>query len=642
LSAPAPISERLGCSHCGAVFRQDFGHCPLDHTPLAPLEHDPLIGTTLADRYLIERCVGEGGMGRVYRARHCKLDRLFAIKVLYGDLAASAKMRSRFEREARTASQLDHSRLVSVIDFDITEGGLLYLAMSYVEGRELAAVIEDEAPLELGRIHRLLRQLCEGLGYAHDQGMVHRDFKGQNVLVSGTGANEHVHILDFGLAFMREGPESVRLTTQGVVMGTPAYMSPEQAMNQPLDHRTDLFSLGVLLYELLAGTLPFRGTPVEVARQNMAADPPPISRRVPGLVVDAALESIAFRLMEKLPQDRFQSAHEVIAALDALSTSGGLTRSVPMSALSPLNAVDTAGITQDIHVIINNALDPLGSNGTDQTAPLPSMAFAPVEALAGEAPVDARVALAAAPAKTGEPKGEDVVTERVRPGRFASRALGAGAIVAALVALLIWNIRRGPDAPRAAPAAARIAASGATAPAAEAAPSATEPAVEAAPSVVAPAAEVAVPSLDEPAVMAGPESAGSAALTAGAVPAAREQRTRTRPAGAASTAAPGATQGRDPKATAPARTPAGEADERLETPPDEAEGPDLVSLYESVGQKLAQFEGARGRDAAASLWALYRTIPLADALRTPSLGQEAIRKLRQIERDLKRARSRPQ
>jgi serine/threonine-protein kinase len=633
LSLPVPISERLGCPTCGAVFRQDFGYCPLDHTPLVPLEHDPLIGATLSDRYVIERCVGEGGMGRVYRARHSKLDRLFALKVLYGDLAASAKMRSRFEREARTASQLEHPRLISVIDFDITEGGLLYLAMSYVEGREMALVIEDEAPLETGRTLRLVRQLCEGLAYAHDQGMVHRDFKGQNVLVSGTGAQERVHILDFGLAFMREGPESSRMTTQGVVMGTPAYMSPEQAMNQTLDHRTDLFSLGVLLYEMLAGTLPFEGTPVEVARQNMAADPPPISRRVPGLVVDAALERIAFRLMEKLPQDRFQSAHEVIAALDALVASGALTRSMPMDALSPRNAIDTAGITQDIHVIMH-AMDPLGSGATQsmaQTELVPPMAPAPappasIEArdAQGDAPGKVQAALAVAPARTGAPKAEHVVTERVRPRRSASWALAIGVVVAALLALLIWNIRRGPDAPPAAePAADRIAAA--------------EPAAKVAPSTVAPAAEVAVPSLDEPAVVAGPESVDPAVPTPGAVPSARAQRTRTRPASAANTAKPVATQGRDPAAGSSP----GEAEDRLEAPPKGA-GPDLVSIYESVGQKLAKFEGARGRDAAAPLWALYRTIPLADALRTPSMGQEAVRKLRKIERDLKRAQSQPQ
>jgi serine/threonine-protein kinase len=651
------MSERLGCPTCGAVFRQDFGYCPLDQTVLAPLDIDPLIGTTLADRYVIERCVGEGGMGRVYRARHRKLDRLFAVKVLYGDLAASSKMRSRFEREARTASKLEHPRLVPVVDFDITEGGLLYLAMSYVEGRELAAIIEDDGPLATDRIRRLLRQLCEGLAYAHDQGMVHRDFKGQNVLVSGQGANERVHILDFGLAFMREDPESSRLTTQGVVMGTPAYMSPEQAMNQELDHRTDLFSLGVLLYEMLAGTLPFQGTPVEVARQNMAIDPPPITRRVPGLLVDPALEGIAFRLMEKLPSERFQSAHEVIAALDALAVSSEPTRSVPMNALAPRNAVDTAGITQDIHVVVKAGAPSGGTHPTESTVPLPGQVSAPgaaavvqadgagAAAVQGGEPVEAR-AEPDVPAKTDEPvapavampltepKHERLVTERVGSDRPRSRRVVMGVIGAALLALLVWWVNRG-SAPPAEPVATRSASPEAEAPSpAEPAtavvpPGPTEPAVEA--TVPAePAAGAPAPGADEPAASATPDSPpGSKA------PATPAQRPRTRPAGTASSATPTPATGRDPKPGAPSG-----ADDRLEKALDETAGPDLVTRYERVGQKLAAFESARGKEAAAPLWTLYRTIPLADALRTPSLGEEALRKLRKIERDLQRAQPR--
>ena len=269
-----------------------------------------------ADRYVIEECIGEGGMGRVYRARHQKLSRRFAVKVLFGDHATDPTMRERFAREAEAASRLDHPNVVSVLDHGETDEGLLYLVMDFVEGRELAHAIAAEGPFSPERASEVLLQLCHGLGHAHEQDLVHRDFKSENVILAEKGGKQIARIVDFGIAVIMESANAERLTTDGLVIGTPSYMSPEQATGLELDHRTDLFSLGVILYEMLAGVLPFEGRPLVIARQNLAAEPPPICERVPGLFVDPALESIALKLMEKRREDRFQTAGEVIAAVE--------------------------------------------------------------------------------------------------------------------------------------------------------------------------------------------------------------------------------------------------------------------------------------------------------------------------------------
>ncbi len=312
-----PTERRYACAACRAVFKTGFARCPIDGSGIQELVDDPLAGTSFADRYVIEDCIGEGGMGRVYRARHQRVSRRFAIKVLYGEHATDAKERDRFSREAEAASRLEHPNVISVVDFGETEHGLLYLVMDYVEGRELARVVRSEAPFGRDRIADILRQLCSGLQHAHEEGLVHRDFKSENILLTMKSGREVPRIVDFGIAVMAERLDSERLTTEGLVVGTPVYMSPEQAMGRDVDHRTDLFSLGVILYEMIAWELPFDGTPIEIARQNMTLRPPAIRDRVPGLVPDAKLEAIALRLMEKDPADRFQSANEVIDALAA-------------------------------------------------------------------------------------------------------------------------------------------------------------------------------------------------------------------------------------------------------------------------------------------------------------------------------------
>jgi eukaryotic-like serine/threonine-protein kinase len=319
LSVAVPARHRFACPTCRAVFRKGFARCPLDGAPLEELSADPLEGSVFADRYVIEQCVGEGGMGRVYRATHRHMSRLFAIKVLFGEHAADKEMQARFAREAEAACRLRHPNVVSVTDFGATARGLFYLVMDWVEGQPLTQVINREAPLAQHRIADITRQTCLALSHAHEQGLVHRDLKSENIIISsGDNGRELVRLVDFGLAVVMESDANARLTAEGTVYGTPAYMSPEQACGAKLDARTDLFSLGVLIYEMLSGALPFSGPAMDIVRQNMETDPPSIAERVPGLHVSSQLEALSRRLMAKRPQERYQSAGEVVAALDRI------------------------------------------------------------------------------------------------------------------------------------------------------------------------------------------------------------------------------------------------------------------------------------------------------------------------------------
>ena len=264
---------------------------------------DHIIGEVLASRYRIEERLGEGAMGAVYRAKHVKVGRPFAVKVLHPRLLEDAKQLQRFEREAELAGRLRHPNVIGVVDVGDTTDGMRYMVMDFAEGPDLATLM-SEAPFTPARIINLTRQMLEGLYHAHEAGLIHRDFKPENVIVEkDTHGVEVPRIVDFGIAILREGGESNtgpgRLTTNGLVLGTPHYMAPEQAVADPIDHRIDLFALGIILYEMLCGKLPFDGNGAEVARANLLLDPPPISERVPYLEVDPLLEAFARKLMAK-------------------------------------------------------------------------------------------------------------------------------------------------------------------------------------------------------------------------------------------------------------------------------------------------------------------------------------------------------
>lgn len=287
----------------------------------ALMDPDGLVGRVLAERYLIEERLGEGGMGMVYRASHVKMGRSFAIKILHPELLRNEKVVWRFDREADAAARMRHPNVVPALDVGTTEEGMRYLVMDFVDGPDLATLMQ-EAPMPPPRVIWLVRQILDGLQHAHHHDLIHRDLKPQNIIVEcDADGREIPRIVDFGISILAsqvDEDEGSRLTTTGMVLGTPLYMAPEQAVAGDIDHRVDLFALGLICYEMLSGALPFDGTGAQVARANLMLDPPPMSRRVPDLSVDPLLEAFTRRLMERDRDRRPANAREARDLLDLI------------------------------------------------------------------------------------------------------------------------------------------------------------------------------------------------------------------------------------------------------------------------------------------------------------------------------------
>ena len=262
--------------------------------------------------YTLLEPIGHGGMAIVYRARQESLGRTVAVKVLSESMAGSEEFLLRFEREARTAANMRHPNLITVHDFGRDERGVPYLVLEYVEGATLADLMDTG--LDDARVPGLLDQIAAGLDYAHSRGVVHRDIKPGNVLLTEDG---RVVLADFGLAWLLEGASHLTLT--GGVIGTPEYMSPEQASGDPVDHRTDVYALGIVLYEMLTGERPFSAdSPMGVLLKHVQAPVPSIARLRPDLRPE--VDPVVQKALAKSPSDRYQSAGELARAVrDAFS-----------------------------------------------------------------------------------------------------------------------------------------------------------------------------------------------------------------------------------------------------------------------------------------------------------------------------------
>jgi serine/threonine protein kinase len=328
---------------------------------------DPaLIGRTIAGKYTIESYIGAGAMGAVYKARQAALDKVLAIKVLHRELTNDESFTARFKREAKAASRLDHPNSMRVVDFGSEPDGLLYIAMEHLDGRDLLQVIVEDWPLSGQRIATILAQALAALAVAHDMGVVHRDLKPENIMIL-RGVNDEglpadvVKVCDFGIAKITQhrmagntdagGP----LTAQGLVVGTPEYMSPEQGRGESLDLRSDLYSMGVILYQLLTGRVPFEAeSALGIVFKHVTEEPVPPSSINP--TIDRRLEAICLKAMRKRREDRQQSAREMRAELKTMSD-GSMSILVPTSSPSavddtlPLPAMTDARTSPGVGVL---------------------------------------------------------------------------------------------------------------------------------------------------------------------------------------------------------------------------------------------------------------------------------------------------
>src|SRR6185369_12050621 len=274
---------------------------------------DPFVGRTLDEKYIVEERLGAGVMGAVYRARHLSMDRPVAIKFLHQRFVEDEAARSRFQTEARAAVKLRHANAVSVTDFGQTAEGSFYIVMELLEGRTLREILSREAPLETARAISLMLQTSAAVAAAHEAGIIHRDLKPSNILLTQSADQPAVvKVLDFGIATFTADEDDEEVTTLNQttpVIGTPRYMSPEQYNGNELTPATDVYSLGVILYEMLAGMAPFTGSTPEEIAQKHANDPPHSPREIVAAIPED-VERIILMALEKQPADRFANAAE--------------------------------------------------------------------------------------------------------------------------------------------------------------------------------------------------------------------------------------------------------------------------------------------------------------------------------------------
>jgi len=364
-SCPACGADNDGgsrfCLECGESF---------DDLPEAPT--DPWLGRMVSGRFRIIRKLGDGGMGEVYLAEQLPMGREVALKVLRQHLADDPQAVERFQREAQAASQLTDQHTITVYDFGQDEDGTLFLAMEFLEGQPLDELLAGDR-IDPARAARILAQVCGSLEEAHGRGMVHRDLKPENIFLTVRGRDpDYVKVLDFGIAKVTQSPKGEKLETitrAGAIFGTPQYMSPEQIRGEELDARSDVYALGVILYEMISGQLPFKaGTVMELLTQHLNAAPAPITGSPAHHGSAAAkLEAAALRALSKDPNARQPSARafleDIMAAMPNL-TLDSMTHLEPVTAGAPAAVLDApAPSGSSLSVVVLAALVAAGAAG---------------------------------------------------------------------------------------------------------------------------------------------------------------------------------------------------------------------------------------------------------------------------------------
>jgi eukaryotic-like serine/threonine-protein kinase len=377
------------CPQCGKSFPATVKLCPDDG---AVLEHASLtatqVGKVLDGKYRLDAFLSQGGMGAVYRATHVMLNKKVAVKLINPELVTSPDVVRRFQREARAATALSHPNIVSVYDLGQTTEGTLYIAMEFVDGPSLKSVIESGGPVPAMRTLTLARQLASALSVAHRQGIIHRDLKPHNVMLARSHDGQEIaKLVDFGIAKTFE--EGTQLTVSGFSPGTPQYMAPEQAEGGTVDARSDLYSFGIMMYEMLTGEVPFNATSAAtVLIKQIKEAPIPPSVKNPRVPIPLQVEAIVLRCMAKDPAERFQTADDLGTALEqsAVTLAGS---AATMEATLPMG-IRSAGVTSDAATLRTAVVPPAGAPPAG-AAP----AVATQQAAPSRAPADTRTTAAA-------------------------------------------------------------------------------------------------------------------------------------------------------------------------------------------------------------------------------------------------------
>ena len=306
------------CPQCGKAYDDASEVCQIDRTTLITIDasdKDPMLGQLLDGRYRLIRKIGEGGMGAIYRAVHTEIVRTCAIKLLTGVSPGKDDAIARFKREARNSCRIDNVHAVTVYDFGQTDEGLLFLAMEFIDGKPLSRVIAEHRVLPIERVVHITNQIAEALGAAHALPMIHRDLKPDNIMITHKGPNkDFVKVLDFGIAKALADEGGENLTKTGFVLGTPVYMSPEQLLGEELDARSDIYSLAIIVYEMLSGRLPFEGDNLQaVMMKRVMTDP--IRLRVAAPSLSESVEQAVMSGLERNRESRTPTVEAFAAEL---------------------------------------------------------------------------------------------------------------------------------------------------------------------------------------------------------------------------------------------------------------------------------------------------------------------------------------
>src|SRR6266542_1748098 len=405
-------------------------------------------GSIIAGRYRVLALLGEGTTGAVYRVEHVHIRKIFALKLLHAKLCGHQQVIARFEREAIAAASIEHANVVHATDFGSLPDGSFFLVLEFVDGRDLRAELA-EGSLEMARAIHIMRGVVAGVRAAHEKGIIHRDLKPENImLIERDGTRDFVKLLDFGIARMESpitGSGMQPLTIVGTPVGTPDYMSPEQIRGKSIDARSDLYSLGVIFFELLTGSCPFTGNLVALFQQHLSSEPPELPAEV--AAQNPALARIVRRLLAKAPENRFQTAAELAQAMDdpalgieptrhesqAKASVGGLLIAPPASAgyAPPPPSPRTA---QPAPAAIGLGFAPPNAVPARPASPAPGLDLPAAPALFGGIAASPNPARAAAtPPLAFEPTALDVHPDR----RFRRRMMIAAGCGVAMLALLI-------------------------------------------------------------------------------------------------------------------------------------------------------------------------------------------------------------